>query len=383
MTESGSGTYESPFAGGAGKPGNGKAHAAPDEVKRTGSGPGLDPDHPDAEREPAAAKAAAHAFAPIAVSQLYDETPEEIEWLWEGFVPVGALVLLAAFMKAGKTTITYALIAALARGEPFLQRKTRRSKVLLLALEENRRDVKRRLMKFGVERDAGLFIQFRPVPTAPSEWASLVEFIRTEGIGLVVIDTLSRCWPVWGVDNENDNARVAAAMSPTLDLCRDQRVTVLLLHHAGKISEKGFGGEIRGAGAILALADQALLFDRYRVGDPCDRVIKVLGRYDESPGETVIRYDKASGTYELASKEAQPTDQASAVEELYPKILTYLRKQKETGTTKRDLRSNVYGANPKKDIALGRLIDQGKVVLHNGKFYHADHTGLLPILEKE
>ena len=62
-----------------------------------------------------------------------------------------------------------------------------------------------------------------------------------------MIDTLARCWPVLGVDNENDNARVAAALGPFLELCRQAEVTIVVLHHTGKITE-GHGREIRGAG---------------------------------------------------------------------------------------------------------------------------------------
>jgi hypothetical protein len=324
-----------------------------------------------AEREPDAGDAA-RAFAPVSIAKLYDETAEAIRWLWLGFLPVGTLVVLAAFMKAGKTTLAYAIIAALLRGVPFLGRETTRTKVLLLALEENRCDVKRRLRRFGVERDAALFAQFRPVPTAPAEWTALVEFVRREGIGLVVIDTLARCWPVWGVNDENDNARVAAALSPLLDLCRDLDVTVLVLHHTGKMAE-GFGREVRGAGAILALCDQALLFDRYKAGDPCDRIIRVLGRYDESPAETVIRYDRGAGTYEVVGEESIDED-ARGVERLFPQILALLRRKGATGTTTREVRSNVHGRGTTKDAALGRLVDQGKAVLRDGRYYHEDHA---------
>jgi hypothetical protein len=317
------------------------------------------------------AAAGPHLFAPLTVAQLYDSTSDAIEWRWQDFLPVGALVLLAAFMKAGKTTLAYALISAILRGETFLGRPTTPCKVLLLALEEHRRDVKRRLLKFGIGRDAALSIQFRAVPTTPHEWAALATFVKEQGIGLLVIDTLARCWPVWGVDNENDNARVAAALSPLLELCREHNVTALLLHHTGKLAE-GFGREVRGAGAILALADQALLFDRYRSGDPCDRIIRTLGRYDESPAETIIRYDKAAGTYTLVEEEARD-EQARGAERLFPSMLTYLRTRKETGASMRDLRGNVQGRNATKDQAIGLLVDTDKVVLKDGRYYHSDY----------
>ena len=311
-------------------------------------------------------------FAPVTVGDLYKHTSDEIAWRWGQMFPAGALVLLAAFMKAGKSTLIYGAIAAMLKGLPFLDRETEQTNVLLLALEENRRDVKRRLMKFGVRPDAGLFIQFRPVPTTPSEWAALVAFVRAQQIGLIVIDTLSRCWATWGVDNENDNARVAAAVSPLLDLCRETGTTAVLLHHVGKLTTEGHGREVRGAGAILAMADQALLFDRYRAGDPCDRIIRIIGRYDESPAETVIRYDKAAGTYSVVSGELQD-ENARGAERVFPQLLAYLRRVSTTGATVREVRQNVTGRGTTKDRALVMLVESEKVLLRDGRYYHADY----------
>lgn len=351
-------------------------------VMRSASGPGLDAaDCPACGGESCPGdctdREVRHAFAPIHVSELYDATSDEITWWWDGLIPEGALVVLAAFMKAGKTTLAYALLARLLKGQPFLDRPTRAAGVLLLALEENRRDVKRRLIKFGVPPDAPLWQQFRPVPTSTVEWAQLAAFVRDHSINLIVIDTLARCWPVWGVDNENDNAKVAAALDPVLNLCRDEGVTVLVLHHTGKLAE-GHGREVRGAGAILALCDQALLFDRYRAGDPCDRIIKVLGRYDESPSELVIRYDKLAGTYEVVNEEETDAE-ARGAERLFPQLLSYLRRRKSTGASVRDIRGNVTGRGTTKDRALELLVERGQAVYRDGRYYHQDYA---PEVEK-
>lgn len=311
-------------------------------------------------------------FAPITVSQLYTMTADAIDWLWHELLPVGAFVLLASYMKAGKTTLLYALLSRLLRGLPFLDRPTRPCNVLLMALEENRRDVKRRLLKFGVPADARLHVQFRNAPASAGEWAELAEFVEQYEIELLILDTLARCWPVWGVDNENDNARVAAALAPLLDLCRDKNVTAVALHHTAKLAE-GHGREVRGAGAILALADQALLFDRYRAGDPCDRIIRTLGRYDESPAEMVIRYDKPAATYTVLSQDDHDAE-ARGAERLFPQILAYLRRKAGTGATLRDVRSNVTGRGTTKDRALELLVERGQARLVDSRYYHLDHS---------
>ena len=293
------------------------------EPRRSEAGPGLHDDPPRAGRqpgedddEPRQLRPRPRIFAPVPVGDLYRSTAEEVEWLLHGLIPCGAFVLLAAFMKAGKTTLLYALLARLLRGEPFLDRETRRVPVLLLAVEESKRDVKRRLKRFGVAQDAPLYLQFKAIPTTPGEWGALVAFVRERGIKLIVLDTLARCWPVWGVDNENDNARVSAAIAPLLELCREDGVTVMPLHHTGKLAEgAGFGREVRGAGAILALCDQALLLDRHRSGESSERILRTLGRYEESPAELVLGYDRSTGEYSvIRTEDADP--QARSAERL-------------------------------------------------------------------
>lgn len=312
-------------------------------------------------------------FAPVPLRDFYASTSDVLVWLWVGLLPLGALVLLAAFQKSGKTTFVYRLLAALLQGQPFLGRETKAVPVLLWAIEEAPRDVKRRLLRFNVPADAPLYVQTRPVPTNPAEWAELVTFVRDHGIKLIVIDTLARCWPVWGVESENDNAAVAAALAPLLDLCHQDSITAVLLHHTGKLAEASHGREVRGAGAILALADQALLLDRYKAGDPCDRIIRTLGRYEESPAQVIVRYDVESGDYTLLEGE-QEDPAAHGATRLFPQVLTYLRRRKATGASLRDVRANVTGARATtKDRAVELLVEQAKAVLRDGRYYHADY----------
>jgi hypothetical protein len=48
-----------------------------------------------------------------------------IRWIWHRMLPSGGLCLLAAYMKVGKSTLAYALGAAVAQGKPFLGQSAR------------------------------------------------------------------------------------------------------------------------------------------------------------------------------------------------------------------------------------------------------------------
>ena len=61
----------------------------------------------------------------------------DVEWLIEGFLPVGYLVLLAAGDKEGKTCLATAIALAVASGTPFAGLNVQRSNVLWFSLEES------------------------------------------------------------------------------------------------------------------------------------------------------------------------------------------------------------------------------------------------------
>jgi AAA domain len=75
-------------------------------------------------------------FAPI----YHDlgEEGDETEWTWDGFVAPGSITAVCGWPKVGKTTLLLELLAAIAGGEPFLERETRKSGILLLTEERKR-----------------------------------------------------------------------------------------------------------------------------------------------------------------------------------------------------------------------------------------------------
>src|SRR5215510_6246446 len=106
-------------------------------------------------------------FAPRRASDLLAETPEPTEWIFEEYVPVGSLALLAGKPKEGKTTLAYELAVRVAQGHPFLGRSVRQGGVLILAVEEHPRDVRMRLHTLGAADLDNLHVHVSPLSPTP------------------------------------------------------------------------------------------------------------------------------------------------------------------------------------------------------------------------
>jgi hypothetical protein len=222
-------------------------------------------------------------FSPMSASQLLDD-PEPIQptWVWEEFLPEGGLAGLIAKPKVGKTTNTYELAVKVAQGLPYLGRATRCGAVLILALEEHRREVKRRLIHLGADQIEAIHLHVGPLADSPETFQQLKQYIGQHGIVLVILDTLNS---FWSVQEENDAVDVTQVLKPLLALARESGAAVLLLHHARK-SEGEHGDEIRGSGALFSLLDIALILKRHDIEN--QRKLTAISRYPETPPELII-----------------------------------------------------------------------------------------------
>lgn len=229
-------------------------------------------------------------------------TEDDCEWLVPGIIARGSQAQLTGNVKEGKSTLIGTLIRALTRGEPFLGRPTPAAGTRCLWLsEQDGASLRATLVRAGLDvagdaNERAIIVPRRALVGRP--WrecvAELVQLVREEEIGLLVVDTLMALAGVGG-DDENKAGVIHTVLAPfRAALAAD--CAVLYGRHAAKNqvaqqTEDPFLAS-RGSTAIDGEVDTGLLLRAEDGG----KVLHFKGRFDEV-GRLRLRYD--AGLYRV------------------------------------------------------------------------------------
>lgn len=222
-------------------------------------------------------------FVLVTLGQLVAEPAEAVDWIVDGLIPCGGVILLSAKPKVGKTTLARTLVTAVARGLPFLGRKTLQGSAIYLALEESRPRLRERFAKMGVRDDDQVWIH---VGKAPQDaLLALLAAITSHHPSLVVIDPLFRFTRVKDV---SAYAEVTAALENIVEAARKTGCAIVVVHHDRKAMGDG-GDQILGSTAIFGAVDTAILMQKRSDGV---RLVETEQRYGEPVAPTVVSLDE-------------------------------------------------------------------------------------------
>jgi hypothetical protein len=170
--------------------------------------------------------------------------------------------------------------------------------VLLLGLEEHRRDIVARLRQCGGEEILGTVkVTFAPLPYEGSILRHVQDYIMQEDIGLVVVDTL-HAW--WHIQDENDASQVNRYGHLLLEVIRSTKAAWLFLVHTRKQGGSN-GEEIRGSSALVGIVDIAISMKGTQ-GNSQQRSLETISRYADTP-KSLIVYRGAQGYEVLGTPE--------------------------------------------------------------------------------
>jgi hypothetical protein len=236
-------------------------------------------------------------FLPLWSRDLRPE-PDDVPWLWHGYLAPGYVTLLTSQWKSGKTTLLSVLLARRCAGGTLAGRPLRPGRTAVVS-EEGRGHwtQRRRRLDFG----EGVAFFCRPVagrkPTR-DEWLGLIDSVarlgREDGVDLAVIDPLAPFLPGRG-ENNNDLMQEAVL---ALDELRAAGMATLLLHHPKKgATVQGQAG--RGAGSLISLADISIEMHPYGGAEDYDRrrVLRAWSRFPATPRQLVIEWAADGGDY--------------------------------------------------------------------------------------
>jgi putative DNA primase/helicase len=134
---------------------------------------------------------------------LADVEPEEVAWLWPGYLPVGKLVMLDGDPCAGKSTISLDICARISSGAAFPGESTKRppGSSLYITAEDGLADtVRPRLDACGADATRVFAMEQGEYPVFPEAADWLRGYIVEQNIALVVID------PIMGfLDSRHDS----------------------------------------------------------------------------------------------------------------------------------------------------------------------------------
>lgn len=228
----------------------------------------------------------------LTLTRLSDVTPERVEWLWPGRLPVGKLATLDGDPGLGKSTLALAIAATVSTGGPWPDggRCEHSGDVLLLSAEDGLADtVRPRLDAAGADVTRVTAIEGKTLidpetgerylrPLSLADVFDLDSAMVQTRARLLVVDVLMAFLPA-GTDSHKDQdiRRVLSALGSAGER---NRCTVLLLRHLNKA--KGGDPLYRGGGSIgiVGAARSGLLV----AADPDDPSRRVLASVKSNLG---------------------------------------------------------------------------------------------------
>lgn len=184
----------------------------------------------------------------------------------KGVIGCGSVAMLYGAPNEGKTFVAMDFMAAVAKGEPWMGRKTRQGLCLHVAME-GEAGIKKRYMALQREKGAeGLYL-LTDLLALTSEKnkdvrrliAAYLKLLKATGMppGVICIDTVALA--IGGDEDKTEN--VSPFLKAMKRIAKDTGATVLLLHHPGKDESRG----PRGSSGFNGNVDQTLYMKGGRI----------------------------------------------------------------------------------------------------------------------
>jgi len=237
-------------------------------------------------------------------ADLLDREFPEPEWLVEGLIPSIGLGILAGRPKVGKSWLGLELSLAVCSGGYFLSRKVKAGKVLYIAIEDNPRRLKDRMIKQGWTRDAAANLQivfadaFRERYGGKDGQNRLADEIASGYYTLTIIDTVARAF---SIRDWNDLSLVTGTLAPIQEAALAAEVCVIGCDHHNKLGSMDPILAVIGSVGKVGIADviMGIFKEQGRPGVQ----LAITGR-DVVEQELTLHFDVTTGCYQVS----QPQD---------------------------------------------------------------------------
>lgn len=244
------------------------------------------------------------------------EFPEPI-WLLPDILPEVGAFMLSGKPKAGKSWWVLQLAMATVQGGRFLDRDVPRGAVLYLALEDNFRRLKDRMLKLQPDaldhKSDFSALAYRVVaPTVadglPGELRRAIGGAHHK-IRLVIVDTLQKARGPSGTQGTQYGLDYDV-LSKLKAVADEMGVCLLVVHHLRKADSEDVHDCVSGTQGIAGAADGSLVLVRQRGGDTA--TLHVTGR-DMPEAELGLKFDGHNWTFAGSAEEVKASAEQNAV----------------------------------------------------------------------
>ena len=240
----------------------------------------------------AKARCNGEGFKPLTAADRAAMPKPVVRWLVRGLIPAGDMTIIGGRPKVGKTRLALAVVAAVLRGEPFLEFPVAASTppVLLVTDDQSAGDSADMLTALGIWTHPRLVTSENFRLTEP-DLDALLAAIKANPGALVVLDSLRST--TRALQHGENDPEIGATLYDLKQAVIDAGGTLLLIHHCNKAADLVGVEALSGHGAISGAANtvitlhhcpnekglpdkinpQRRLFSEGRSGDGCDVVI--------------------------------------------------------------------------------------------------------------
>lgn len=228
-----------------------------------------------------------------------------VEYLVDGFLPVGTSILSAA-SKIGKSWLVLDMGLKIASSSPFMEKQSKRVGVLYFALEDSYTRLQSRMEKLlnGAEAPDGFYFAV-DAPTMDNQFLDCVKsyLIKDPNIKLLIIDTLQK---VRGQARSGEPAyqQDYREMGKIKKFADQNGISVLFVHHNRKMKDDSDPfNMISGTTGIMGAADTALVITK-KNRESKDATLHITGR-DVEQSDLTIRFNSECCRWELVGNAEQ------------------------------------------------------------------------------
>ena len=215
--------------------------------------------------------------------------PERVEWLWDGWIPLGKVTILDGDPDRGKSMILYYLAARVTTGKPLPDgQPLEKGGALILSMEDGAADtIVPRFLAAGGDPTKAKIIGSKQPLVIPDDLDRLERAIRQTGARFVAIDPVMS-FLADGVDTRSDQ-QVRRALQPLVDIAERTGAAIVLCRHLNK---SGGGPTIyRGQGSIgfIGIVRSGLMVGKHPDQEDAFVLARAKGNLSKPPDSLAYR----------------------------------------------------------------------------------------------